>query len=178
MTSRGPRRWSARTREKALTVATLTQTGARLVHDGQVDGWKVRLPVFLGRFPAEPTDDDLAAFHRDLLAVLRDPVFRHGRWQLCERWGWDGNDSAEELVAWSWDGESRWLVVVNLSERTAAALVRAPWDDLRGRACHLVDPTNDVAFDRLGDDLCDGLYVELEPWRWHLLHVEALEEAR
>ena len=51
-------------RQKAVTVATLTQTGARLVHHGQAEGRKVRLPVFLGRFPDEPTDDDLAAFHR------------------------------------------------------------------------------------------------------------------
>ena len=34
-------------------MTTLTQTGARLVHDGQFDGRKVRLPVFLGRYPAE-----------------------------------------------------------------------------------------------------------------------------
>jgi hypothetical protein len=159
-------------REKAVTVATLTQTGARLVHDGQAEGWKVRLPVFLGRFPAEPTDSDLAGFHEVLMAALRDPTFHHGRWQLCERSGWEGDDRYQNLVAWCWEGERRWLVVVNLSGATAAGFVRTPWEDLRGRMCRLVDPTNHVTYQRSGDDLRDGLYVELGKWCWHLFRVE------
>jgi hypothetical protein len=159
-------------RQRAVTVATLTQTGARLVHDGQAEGRTVRLPVFLGRYPAEPVDAGLAAFHRSLWAALRDPTFRHGRWRLCERSGWPGNDRFDDLVAWCWDGETRWLVVVNLGDATAAGHVRAPWDDLRGRTFRLVDPTDDVTYERTGDDLCDGLYVELAPWGWHLFRVE------
>ena len=41
-------------------------------------------------------------------------------------------------------------------------------------AVRLVDPTNDVAYERDGDDLVDGLYVELAPWGWHLFRVDAL----
>ena len=158
--------------EMAAAVATLTQTGARLVHDGQVEGRKVRLPVFLGRFPPESTDAELAGFYRTLLAALADPTLRSGTWRLCDRSGWPGNETFEHLVAWCWEGDTRWLIVVNLSATTAVGHVSAPWDDLRGQRCRLVDPTNDVAFDRTGDELCDGLYVELGPWRWHLFRVE------
>ena len=38
---------------RAAAVATLSQTGARLVHEGQLDGRRVQLPVFLGRRPEE-----------------------------------------------------------------------------------------------------------------------------
>jgi hypothetical protein len=167
-----------REREKVVAVATLTQTGARLVHHGQAEGCKVRLPVFLGRYPEEPVDDDLVAFHRTLLAALSDPTFRHGRWQLCERSGWPGNDRFEDLVAWCWDGEARWLVVVNLGAETAAGHVRAPWGDLRDRRCRLVDPTTGVTYERDGTELHDGLYVELGPWSWHLFRVEPVLEER
>src|SRR4051794_10551127 len=118
-------------REKALAVATLTQKGARLVHNGQAEGWKVRLPVFLDRYPDEATDTELAGFYASLAAALRDPTFRHGTWQLCERTGWEGNESFEDLVTWCWTGESRWLVVVNLAPTSSAGHVRTPWDDLR-----------------------------------------------
>jgi hypothetical protein len=165
-------------REKGAAVATLAQTGARLVHHGQVEGRKVRLPVFLGRFPPEQVDADMADFHRRLLAALDDPTFRTGTWRLCDRSGWPGDDTFEDLVAWSWEGDSRWLVVVNLSAETARGHVRAPWADLCGRPCQLTDPTTDVAYDRAGDDLCDGLYVELGPWRWHLFLVEPQPEPR
>jgi alpha amylase-like protein len=161
---------------KATAVTTLTQAGARLVHHGQLEGWTVRLPVFLDRYPTERTDDDLASFYRSLLTALRDPTFRHGHWRLCERRGWPGNDSYQGLVAWSWDGDSRWLIVVNLSGTPATGRVLAPWEDLRGRAWRLVDPTNDITYERAGDELRDGLYVELGPWRWHLFRVEPTGE--
>ena len=67
---------------------------------------------------------------------------------------------------------TRWLIVVNLSDGTATGRVRAPWQDLRGHRWQLVDPTQDVSFDRDGDDLVDGLYVELDAWHWHLLRID------
>jgi hypothetical protein len=49
-------------KERAAAVAMLTLTGVKLLHEGQLEGRKVRLPVFLGRRPAEPVDGDLVAF--------------------------------------------------------------------------------------------------------------------
>jgi hypothetical protein len=158
-------------RERAAVVTVLTQQGARLVHDGQIEGRRVHLPVFLGRFPDEAPDPACEAFHRALLSALTDPTFRHGDWRLGERSGWDGNDTWEHLVVWSWTGERRWLVVVNLSAARATGHVRAPWDDLRGRTWHLADPVQGTAFERSGDHLSDGLYIELGPWGYHLLRV-------
>jgi hypothetical protein len=158
-------------RARAAAVATLTQTGARLVHEGQLEGRKVRLPVFLGRRPDEPVDADLRAFYGRLLAALRDDVLRAGTWRAADVRGWPGDERWRSLAAWAWDGESRFLVVVNLGDSDAVGLVAVPWDDLRGRDVQLVDTTNDLTFVRRGDDLRDGLYVDLGPWRWHLFHV-------
>jgi Alpha amylase, catalytic domain len=160
-------------RQRAAAVASLTQTGARLVHDGQFEGRKVRLPVFLGRYPHEPTDRDLSGFYDTLLAALKDSTFRTGTWELCDCTGWPGNDTTGNLVAWSWDGGSRWLIVVNLSDADASGHIRAPWRDLGGGTFTLTDPTTNVVFERSGDDLANGLYVLLAPWSWHLLRVKS-----
>jgi hypothetical protein len=157
-------------------VTTLSQTGARLVHNGQLEGATVHLPVFLGRYPVEPSDSALLAFYRSFLSALGDPTFRHGHWHLCDRWGWPGDDRYLNLVAWCWEGDSRWLIVVNLSDGTAAALVRTPWPDLRGREWHLTDPTRSIALLRSGDDLVDGLFVELDAWNWHLFRIDPTTE--
>jgi Alpha amylase, catalytic domain len=156
---------------RAAAVATLTQTGARLVHEGQLEGRKVQLPVFLGRRPDEPLDQELRAFYERLLAALHDDVFRYGTWRLAETRGWLGDEHWRSLAAWTWEGDSRWLVAVNLGETTAAGLVSVPWDDVRGRDWRLADATNDADLVRRGDDLRDGLYVELPPCRWHLFHL-------
>jgi hypothetical protein len=107
-----------------------------------------------------------------LLPALADPTFRHGHWQLCDRSGWPGDDRYQDLVAWCWEGDGRWLIVVNLSDGTAAGQVRTPWADLRGRQWHLTDPTRNIALVRSGDDLVDGLFVELDAWNWHLFRID------
>jgi alpha amylase-like protein len=162
-------------RARAAAVVTLTQTGARLVHEGQLEGRQVRVPVFLTRRPDEEPDADLRAFYERLLGALRDPVFRSGVWQLADCSGWD--DSWRGLVAWGWrDDRPRTLVVVNLRDTPASGHVSLPWDDLRGRSWRLADGTSGLVVDRGGDDLRDGLYVALDPWDWHLFHLTPLEE--
>jgi hypothetical protein len=42
----------------------------------------------------------------------------------------------------------------------------------------LHDPTQEVSYDRTGDDLNDGLYVGLPDWGWHLFQVEVPPAAR
>jgi hypothetical protein len=163
-------------RSQVAAVTALSQTGARLVHNGQLEGATVHLPVFLSRYPVEATDSALLAFYRSFLPALADPTFRSGHWQLCDRSGWPGDDRSLNLVAWCWEGDSRWLIVVNLSDGTAAGLVRTPWADLRGRQWHLTDPTHDVAFARAGDDLVDGLFVELDAWNWHMFRIDPTTE--
>jgi hypothetical protein len=167
----------AGTRHRAAAVVALTQPGARLVHDGQLEGRRIHVPVFLSRAPEEPPDGDLERWYRALLGVVRDPALHEGQWQLCERSGWPGNDRWTQLLAWCWEGASpdadRWLIVVNLGDSGAAGHVSAPqsWGTLRGKRLRLVDPVHGVDFERTGDELLHGLYVDLEPWASHLFSI-------
>ncbi len=158
-------------KERAAAVAMSTLPGARLLHEGQFEGRKVRLPVFLGRRPAEPADLATQTFYAKLLSALRAPIFRDGEWQLCERSGWPDNSSFQQLIAWSWvKSPNRYLIVVNLSENRAQAQVRVPWEEARGATVHLLDALSDASFDRSGAEmLSPGLYVELGAWGCHFL---------
>jgi hypothetical protein len=40
-----------------------------------------------------------------------------------------------------------------------------------------VDPTQQVRFVRDGDDLVNGMYVELDGWCWHLFRIEPYTNA-
>jgi glycosidase len=155
----------AQARAAAVVVSTLQ--GARLYHDGQLDGKRTRIPVFLGRGPDEPADEDLRAFYGALLRAVADSGLRDGDWRLCECTGWPDNDSHRRLVAWGWPHE---LVVVNLSDAPAQARVHLPWDDLAGRDWELTDRLSGARFDRAGDELVgEGLYVALDGWASHFL---------
>jgi len=161
-----------KSRAAAVTVATLP--GAKLFHQGQFEGRRIKLPVQLGRQPEEPVDEDLHAFYRGLVKVIRAPAFKEGEWNLCERSGWPDNASYVNLVAWCWrKGEEKYLVVINLSHTRCQGLIHVPWSDLKGRMSLLVGVMNGERFERDGDELLDqGLYVDLEAWKFHFLQWE------
>ncbi len=160
---------AAKERAAAITMATVP--GARLFHQGQFEGRKVRLPVFLDRLPDETADEESRSFYQNLLQTTNSAVFREGNWSLCECTGWPDNPSFRNLVSWSWTGaDDRYLVVVNLSDSTVQGRVHPPWNDIAGENLQLMDTISGASFDRNGKDvLADGLYVELEPWKFHLL---------
>jgi hypothetical protein len=156
-------------REQAAGVVTATLPGARLFHEGQLEGRKVKLPVFLSRRPKECADPQILAFYQRLLHTINNPVFREGAWGLCQCTGWPDNASYQNVVAWSWTREEqRYLIVVNLSEHSAQGRVRLPWSDIQGKTLNLIDAFSGAAVERSGDEIRgEGLYVELGPWGYH-----------
>jgi hypothetical protein len=107
-----------------------TLQGARLYHDGQLDGFRTHLPVQLGRGPDEQSDRDLRAFYGRLLDVIAAAQRERREWRLCDCTSLSG-DSHDQLVAWCWSSSrARHLVVVNLSPAPATGQVRVPWMDL------------------------------------------------
>jgi len=148
-------------KERAAAVTIATLPGIRLFHEGQFEGRKVRLPVFLDRQPAEPADHDLQRFYEKLLKAINRDVFRVGQWDLCSRSGWPDNASFQNLVAWSWSlNDERYLIVVNLSDHPAQAQVQVPWAGAGSGNWRLIDLLSGASYERRGDEMVSpGLYV-------------------
>jgi len=158
-------------KERAAAVILMTLPGAKLIYEGQLEGRKVRPPVFLARRPIEPVDLDLQAFYHQLLAAMKQAGLHEGEWQLCERTGWPDNSSYMNIIAWCWSqNESRYLVVVNFSEHQSQARIHLPWNNLSGRTWQLIDLMDGDVFQRDGDEMDQsGLYVDLPGWKFHFL---------
>jgi hypothetical protein len=171
-----PRAASTFSPEKGRSAALLTSTlpGAVLFHEGQFEGRKVRLPVFLARRPDEPPEPECREFYANLLQGIAKEKLRSGAWQLCERIGWPDNSSYLNLVAWCWTRkDARHLLIVNLSDSAAQARVQVPGDGIRGRKWRLVDVLNGDSFDRDGNEMGgEGLYVELRPWECNFFRMQ------
>ena len=155
--------------ERAAAVIIATLPGATLWHEGQFDGWRVRLPVFLARRPPEPVDEGLRDFSLRLVAAAAS--IRRGDWALCAVDGWPDDRSCEQLLSWCWiDDGRRSLVVVNYADTPAAARIDLPWDDLGAATWRLEDLLSGDTFERDGDDVSTvGLYVRLPAWGFHVL---------
>jgi hypothetical protein len=157
-------------KERAVALAVATLPGMKLFHQGQFEGRKVRLPVFLGRRPHEHFDREVYGFYTTLFEALNRAAFCDGRWWLCIRTGWLDNPSFRNLVSWSWvHGDERYLIVVNLSDRPAQGHIHVPWGDAAGTSWKLTDLLSGAFYERDGDDLQSrGLYVSLGRWSYHL----------
>ncbi|MDQ2696069.1 MAG: alpha-amylase family glycosyl hydrolase [Pseudomonadota bacterium] len=164
----------ATARVRAAAVLTFTLPGLRLLHEGQLEGRRVRLPVQLRRRPPEPPEPGLEGFYRGLLAALRHSVFRDGRWRLLEsRPAWGDNPSHESCIGFHWtlDAEHR-LVVVNLASHPSQCYLPLTGLELGGRAWRLQDLLGEMAFERDGDTLLEpGLYLDLPAYAGHVFEL-------
>lgn len=120
---------------KAAAVISLSLPGMRLIHDGQKDGRKIRVPVQLARRPQEPVDEPIAAFYNDLFERLKSAKVGTGTWQQEPLKSGLFNRGSHHVFAWNWQNDAgKTTVVVNYSDKpTKVALASggkvqlAPW---------------------------------------------------
>jgi Alpha amylase, catalytic domain len=154
---------------RAAAVLTFLSPGLRFFHDGQLHGRKKRISPHLGRGPAEPVDREIEAFYDRLLAVLRRPAVRNGRWRLLDCTpAWEGSGTWDDFVAFAWEGGEgeRLLVAVNQAPHRGQCYVRLPFTDLGRRRWRLLDQIGCAIYQRDGDDLVSrGLFLDEPPWK-------------
>jgi len=160
-------------RALVAAIAAYTLPGAKLFHQGQFEGYKTHIPVFLTRRPDEPPDRALLAFYRRLANEIQSKALREGQWRLCALNGWPDNTSYNNLAAWCWQaGDERRLIVVNLSSTTSQARVQLPWPELAGQNWQFVDVMDETTYEWDGNEVLNmGLFVELAPWGRHFFTV-------
>ena len=173
-----PRAFTALGPEKNRPAIALAATlpGATLLHDGQFQGWRTKLPVQIGRQPDEPIDAELIAYYRKLLAEMRAPIYRAGKWRLFNLFpAWSSNHTYDNLVAHGWShGDDYRLVVVNLTSTQSQAIINlSPWSDISGKQWRLCDALNGDDYVRDGDQMVrPGLYIDLAPYQSHIFVFE------
>jgi glycosidase len=161
---------------EAAAVLTFLAPGLRFFHQGQFEGRIKRISPHLSRAPDETVNGELVEFYNRLLAVLRNAVVRRGRWKLlqCQQ-AWEGNESADAFIAYTWqdsEGE-RLLVAVNYANHASQCYVRLPFTDLGTRQWRLRDLLGEGQYQREGSELQSrGLYLDVPAWQYHAFELK------
>lgn len=154
-------------RQRPAAALICTLPGAALLHQGQLSGRRIKLPVQINRGSEEVSHTLLARFYRRLLNEVNSEVYRAGRWQLREPQAIHSHDRTyANLIAYSWQlGEATRLVVINLSsEWSRAQLDLGHWRWLAGLRWRIYDLLSQSFVLHAGDGvLQEGLLLEVPP---------------
>lgn len=153
----------------AITIATIP--GAKLFHEGQLEGREIRTPVFLRRRAEEAIHLEKYRFYQQLIRTASSPLVRDGKWSDCTVSGWENNFTYLHLLAWSLQQEHQTLLVVlNYGATRSQGLIHLPYENLAGSNWRLVDLFKGDVFIRSGKEMTGpGLFVDLAPWDFHFL---------
>jgi hypothetical protein len=162
----------------AATIAA-TVPGMMMIHDGQLEGRTIRLPVQLRRRSEEPASLVSRAFYAQLLSVVHDPVIRHGEWRLLDvRPSWHDNHTWQNYLIFWWDhpDDGTRLVVVNYAPHSGQCYVDLPMDKVKGQSVEFKDMLGSAVYVRDTAGLTSrGMYFDLPAYG---IHVFEVSEAR
>ena len=119
-------------RQRAAAALICTLPGAALLHQGQFEGRRIKLPVQISRRAEEPVHPILKRFYRRLLREVSHPLYHDGQWRMIEPIPIHHADISHKnllLYAWTSVSDSR-LIAINLSGEWSRARVE-PCDCLR-----------------------------------------------
>lgn len=160
---------------EAAAVISFLSPGMRFFHQGQFEGKNKKISPHLIRAPKESLDAGMQKFYSSLLAILKQPIFRDGHWQLLECTpAWEGNDTWESFVAFAWEGAERKLalVVINYAPHDGQCYLKIPMMEKGFGHWELKDIMNPVTYSRDNHDLLTkGLYLGMKPWQYHVFKV-------
>lgn len=148
--------------------------GMRFLHDGQLEGAKVRLPVHLGRRPVEPPDPRIVGFYETLLTALQSTAVGHGECKILRprsAWSQNSTDHCFVVVQWQSAPDAFDLVVVNLSAQPSQCYVTPTIAGLGRREWKMEDLLGEEKYWRNGNEmLTRGLYLALPARGAQLFH--------
>ncbi len=159
---------------RVAALLTLGLPGMRFLHEGQMEGARIHLPVHLSRRPVEREDTQLASFYEKLLAALNHTSVGHGEFEILRpRSAWSENSTEHCFVIVQWQAapDAFDLVVVNLAAQTSQCYVTP---DIKGLARHewrMEDLLGEEKYWRNGNEMAArGLYLALPPRGSQLFH--------
>jgi hypothetical protein len=163
---------------RAAALLILGLPGMRFLHDGQLSGARLKIPIQLARRAEEPSRAEMVNLYEQLLTTLPGTAVGQGRGELSKpRAAWPGNSTAQNFVIVQWQKQAPEfdLVVVNLAPDRSQCYAPLSLEGLAAHNWAMTDLLGEERFKRSGDDLQNqGLYLDLPPHGAQLFHFEPI----
>jgi len=159
-------------RAAALTILGLR--GMRFLHEGQLTGARIKLPVQLSRRSKEEVQTEVEQMYRELLTTLRSTAVGQGKGKVvAPRAAWADNPTRQNFIVVQWQmlPQEFDVVVVNLAPHRSQCYAPLSVPGLAEFNWSMRDLLGTEEFVRVGSDLAEqGLYLDLPAHGAQLFH--------
>jgi len=163
---------------RAAALCILGLPGLRLLHDGQLDGARLQVPVQLARRAAEPKQAGIRQLYEQLLTILPGTAVGRGKGEVLKpRLAWADNPTAQDFVIVQWQVQAPEfdLVVVNLASYRGQCYAPLTVPNLMAHNWSMKDLLGPERYERFGEDLQNqGLYLDLPAHGAQLFHFQPI----
>lgn len=158
---------------QAAAILILTLPGMGLIYEGQMKGYKIRVPVQLKRRKQEEIDTKLFDFYIHLLSIISEKKIKSKNWENCSISNQDGN-LKKNLVAYHWwDNENHFLIVINFEESKVNARIHIPTIDYHSEKIMIYDLLSETELKVSKSEIKNnGLNIELSGWKGQIFEVK------
>jgi glycosidase len=152
---------------RAAALLILGSPGMRFLHEGQLTGARIKIPVQLLRRPQEPTQPDIQTFYEKILTTLSGSGVGQGSAAfLPPRAAWPDNPTERNFVLIQWtsasDPASFDLVAINLAPHPSQCYASLQVPNLSAHTWLMKDLLGTESYERSGPELeTRGLYLDL-----------------
>jgi len=134
---------------RVAAAAIMTLPGMKLLHDGQMEGMRVKIPVHVNHGPTEKPNQELQSFYEQLLAATASLRTKNLRWHL---WHVDN----PQLLVWEWRNDHRrYVVVINYAGNPTHFTLHLDKAELL---------TEELSKQPINTDEPGRFSVQLQPW--------------
>ena len=161
---------------RAAALLILSLPGMRLLHDGQLEGARIKIPVQLLRCQAEPSRKDIGQMYQQMLVTLQKTAVGRGNAVILKPLeARAGNPTVQNFVIVQWQAEPPDfdLAVVNLAPHRSQCYAGLRIGNLADHTWLMRDLLGSKACRNSGSDLRkQGLYLDLPEHGAQLFHFQ------
>jgi len=159
----------------AAAILTFSTPGLRLLHDGQLEGKRIRIPVHLRRGPDEALDPAITRLYDALLPIITSAAVTSGAWSLlaCHP-AWEGNPTTNNFVVYLLEHSSGdLLIAVNFAAYQGQTFIELPQRIVSSSHTTFTDLLSGERYVRERSDLEQrGLFLDVPAWKPHVFRIE------
>ena len=154
--------------QKAAALLWLSLPGLKLLHEGQMEGWRQHVPVHLCRRPTEATNGDISTFYEQILRAAKDTPVGKSTWRIpASTSAWPGNPSHQNIFTFTWQSSPAEfeLIVVNYASHASQCYINLAEETKHYTRWELRNRVGDESYLRERTELeSKGLYLDIPAW--------------